>query len=66
MLTYPPAYEAACRHLVAFGSHSGDTKKGRSLCATALRELRTISRDIARTNRKTLYYISGQLPVKPR
>jgi len=64
-MTYPAAYHAACRHLIAFGGHGGDTTRGRKLCADALRALR---RDYgsarARRERHHLLFISGQFPVK--
>jgi hypothetical protein len=63
-LRYPAVYHAACAHLVAFGGHGGDTSRGRALCAAALRALRAIDRDMAQRERRTLYYISGQLPIK--
>jgi hypothetical protein len=62
---YPPAYHAACAHLVAFGGHGGDRLKGRRTIAAALRALRhKYGREFAARERRHLLFISGQFPVK--
>ena len=54
-------FELACSHLVAFGGYGGNTKRGRWLCARALRSLSGIER---RQACRHLYFISGMLPEK--
>lgn len=61
---YPPVYHAACAHLVAFGAHGGDTRKGRALIAAALRALRARDRVKAQHERRHLLFISGMFPIK--
>jgi hypothetical protein len=63
--TYPAVYHAACNHLVAFGGHGGDTKKGRALVAAALRALRKAhGAEFAAAHRRSMVFITGQFPVK--
>jgi len=62
---YSSGYHAAVNHLVAFGGHGGDRKRGRHLIAVALWGLRRqFGRERARRERLHMLYISGQFPVK--
>ncbi len=61
---YTKAYHAACAHLVAFGAYSGNTKRGRSLVARALWELRYANPERAARVRRSMLSISGMFPVK--
>ena len=62
-MKYPAQYHRAAAHLVAHGAHV-ETKKGRKLCADALKAMRAVGRDEARRARGGLRFISGCLPVK--
>lgn len=62
---FPEVFHMASYHLVAFGAHGGDTKRGRHLIARALIELRRkFGRDSAKYWRKNLLFISGMFPIK--
>ncbi len=63
-MNYPNSYHFACKHLVAFGGHNGNTKDGRHFIACALRDMRKISREQAQFARKSMLFISGMFPVK--
>ena len=64
---YPKCYHDAIRHLVYFGGHGGDTKRGRALCAKALLAVRSKhGTDRAIIERKHMLFISGQFPVKAK
>src|SRR5262249_56434529 len=61
---YSSGYHAAVNHLVAFGGHGGDRKRGRHLIAVALWGLRRqFGRERARRGRPPMLFISG--PVSP-
>ena len=62
-MKYPAQYHRAAAHLVAHGAHV-ETKKGRKLCADALKAMRAVGRDEARGARGAFRFISGCLPVK--
>ena len=62
-MKYPAQYHRAAAHLVAHGAHV-ETKKGRKLCADALKAMRAVGRAEARRARGGLRFISGCLPVK--
>lgn len=65
MYKYSREYHDAVAHLVAFGGHNGDTRKGRKLVAKALRVIRkTDGNYMALVERRHLLFISGQFPVK--
>lgn len=62
---YPAVYHAACAHLVAFGAHNGDTRKGRRLIANALRCVKErYGSEFARHERNHMIFISGMFPIK--
>jgi len=61
---FPVSYHHAMQHLIIHGPHS-DTSRGRTLCATALRDLRrTFGRQFAMLSRSRMQYICGMLPQK--
>lgn len=63
--TYPRVYHLAINHLITFGGHGGDTKKGRDLCAHALKAMRRdFGSERARRELMHMIFISGQFPVK--
>ena len=62
---YPQVYLSAITHLITHGGHGGDTKKGRLLCAQALRAIRSqYGRERAARERYHMLFISGQFPIK--
>jgi len=63
-MNYPNSYHFACKHLVAFGAHNGNTKDGRLFIYHALKDMRKINRKQAIQARKHMLFISGMFPVK--
>lgn len=61
---YPRCYHDAINHLISFGGHGGNRKKGRKAIALALRWLRSKDRGWAKRERLHMLFISGQFPVK--
>ena len=65
MNQYTPIYHEACRHLINYGGHGGDTVKGRQLIAKALRVIRNRhGNERALWERRHMLFISGMFPIK--
>jgi hypothetical protein len=65
MYRFSKEYHEAIAHLVSFGGHGGDTRRGRKLVAKALRVVRkTDGPAESRSVRLHMLFISGQFPVK--
>jgi len=64
-MVYPKSYHLACRHLVQFGAHTGNTQRGRMLIAAALKDVRKQRGSFASHSiRRHMLYISGMFPIK--